>query len=98
MPGNFKLMHFIYIQRIICVKTMLSTLSTLQNRLFHPEKAVLAPFVKYFELFPKKKAIFRKTECETARPAFVRVDNLVRNKGKDELFGWAAVYDCESET
>ena len=30
---------------------------------------------------------FRKTECETARPAFVRVDNLVRNKGKDELLG-----------
>ncbi len=30
---------------------------------------------------------FRKTECETARPAFVRVDNLVCNKGKDELLG-----------
>ena len=54
-------MHFIYIQRIICVKPTLSTLSSLQNRHFHPEKAVLAPFVKYFELFPKKKAILDQT-------------------------------------
>lgn len=30
---------------------------------------------------------FRKTECETARPAFVRIDNLVHYKGKDELLG-----------
>lgn len=39
--------------------------------------------MNYFQ----KKSYFRKTECETARPAFVRVDNLVRNKGKDELLG-----------
>ena len=35
----------------------------------------------------KHTSYFRKTECETARPAFVRIDNLVCNKGKDELLG-----------
>lgn len=54
-------MHSTYIQRISCVKPSRSTPSSLQNRRFHPEKAVLTPFVKYFELFVKKKAILDRT-------------------------------------
>jgi hypothetical protein len=70
LPGNFKLMHFTYIRRTSCVELSHSTPSTLPNRHFHPEKAVLTAFVKYFELFPKKKAIL---ERRNARPRVPRL-------------------------
>ncbi len=81
LPGNFKLIHFTYICCISCVESLRSTPSTLQNGLFHHEKAVLSPIVNKFELFLKKKAILEKTECEILYPAFVRVDNIVYNNG-----------------